>query len=82
MGDRKYIYNKNKKHCNMSKQDKYNDLMQTIKADEEQVKEQNRFDATLEQTRETHVLLQKSMMLRRKPTTTMPLFRKGLMQQP
>lgn len=45
----------------MNNKDKYKELVQSIKADEEMVKEQNRFDATLEQTKETHALLQKSL---------------------
>ena len=36
----------------MSKQDKYHDLMQTIKADEEKVAAQNEQTATLEEIKE------------------------------
>ena len=43
----------------MSQKDKYNNLMQSIKDDEEKEKEQNRFDATLEQIKEALALLQK-----------------------
>ena len=39
--------------------DKYNNLVQSIKEDEEKEKEQNRFDATLEQIKEALALLQK-----------------------
>jgi hypothetical protein len=45
----------------MSKQDKYNDLMQTIKADEEKEKEVVRFDTTLEQLKEVNVLMKKTI---------------------
>ena len=43
----------------MSRKDKYNNLVQSIKDDEEKEKEQNRFDATLEQIKEALTLLQK-----------------------
>ena len=43
----------------MSRKDKYNNLVQSIKDDEEKEKEQNRFDATLKQIREALALLQK-----------------------
>ena len=43
----------------MSRKDKYNNLVQSIKDDEEKEKEQNRFDATLEQIKEALALLQK-----------------------
>lgn len=43
----------------MSQKDKYNNLVQSIKDDEEKEKEQNRFDATLEQIKEALTLLQK-----------------------
>ena len=43
----------------MSRKDKYNNLVQSIKDDKEKEKEQNRFDATLEQIREALTLLQK-----------------------
>ena len=43
----------------MSQKDKYNNLVQSIKDDEEMQKEQNRFDATLEQIKEALALLQK-----------------------
>ena len=43
----------------MSQKDKYNNLVQSIKDDEEKEKEQNRIDATLEQIREALALLQK-----------------------
>ena len=43
----------------MSQKDKYNNLVQSIKDDEEKEKEQNRFDATLEQIKEALALLQK-----------------------
>ncbi len=42
----------------MSQKEKYKNLVQSIKDDEEKEKEQNRFDATLEQTREANTLLQ------------------------
>ena len=45
----------------MSQKDKYNNLVQSIKDDEEKEKEQNRFDATLEQTREAHSLARKTL---------------------
>jgi len=41
--------------------DKYNNLVQSIKDDEEKEKEQNRFDATLEQTKEAHSLARKTL---------------------
>ena len=44
---------------NMSQKDKYNNLVQSIKDDEEKEKEQNRFDTTLEQIKEALALLQK-----------------------
>jgi hypothetical protein len=43
----------------MSQKDKYNNLVQSIKDDEEKEKEQNRFDTTLEQIKEALALLQK-----------------------
>ena len=43
----------------MMNTDKYNNLVQSIKDDEEKEKEQNRFDATLEQIKEAFILLQK-----------------------
>ena len=43
----------------MKNTDKYNNLVQSIKEDEEKEKEQNRFDATLEQIKEALALLQK-----------------------
>ena len=43
----------------MKNTDKYNNLVQSIKEDEEKEKEQNRFDATLEQIKEALTLLQK-----------------------
>ena len=43
----------------MSQKTKYNNLVQSIKDDEEKEKEQNRFDATLEQIKEAFILLQK-----------------------
>ena len=43
----------------MSQKDKYNNLVQSIKDDEEKEKEQNCFDATLEQIKEALALLQK-----------------------
>ena len=43
----------------MKNTDKYNNLVQSIKDDEEKEKEQNRFDATLEQIKEAFILLQK-----------------------
>ena len=43
----------------MKNTDKYNNLVQSIKDDEEKEKEQNRFDATLEQIKEALALLQK-----------------------
>ena len=43
----------------MSQKDKYNNLVQSIKDDKEKEKEQNRFDATLEQIKEALALLQK-----------------------
>ena len=43
----------------MSQKDKYNNLVQSIKDEEEKEKEQNRFDATLKQIREALALLQK-----------------------
>ena len=43
----------------MKNTDKYNNLVQSIKDDEEKEKEQNRFDATLEQIKEALILLQK-----------------------
>ena len=43
----------------MSRKDKYNNLVQSIKDDEEKEKEQNRFDATLKQVKEVLALLQK-----------------------
>ena len=43
----------------MSQKDKYNNLVQSIKDDEEKEKEQNRFDTTLEQIKEELALLQK-----------------------
>ena len=43
----------------MSRKDKYNNLVQSIKDNEEKEKEQNRFDATLEQIKEALTLLQK-----------------------
>ena len=43
----------------MSQKEKYNDLMYAIKEDEEKKEEQNRFDATLEQTKEALTLLRK-----------------------
>ena len=43
----------------MSQKDKYNNLVQSIKDDEEKEKEQNRFDATLEQIKEALALLHK-----------------------
>ena len=43
----------------MSQKDKYNNLVQSIKDDEEKEKEQNRFDATLEQIKEALAILQK-----------------------
>ena len=45
----------------MSQKDKYNNLVQSIKDDEEKEKEQNRFDATLEQTKEAHSLARKTL---------------------
>ena len=41
----------------MSQKEKYNDLMSAIKEDEEKKEERNRFDATLEQIKETLNLL-------------------------
>lgn len=41
----------------MMNTDKYNNLVQSIKEDEEKEKEQNRFDATLEQIKEALALL-------------------------
>ena len=43
-----------------------------------QVKEQNRFDATLEQTRETHVLLQKSLDATKEANDNNAAIQKGL----
>ena len=43
----------------MMNTDKYNNLVQSIKDDEEKEKEQNRFDATLEQIKEALALLKK-----------------------
>lgn len=43
----------------MKNTDKYNNLVQSMKDDEEKEKEQNRFDATLEQITEALALLQK-----------------------
>lgn len=45
----------------MKNTDKYNNLVQSIKDDEEKEKEQNRFDATLEQTKEAHSLARKTL---------------------
>ena len=45
----------------MKDTDKYNNLVQSIKDDEEKEKEQNRFDATLEQTKEAHSLARKTL---------------------
>ena len=45
----------------MSQKAKYNNLVQSIKDDEEKEKEQNRFDATLEQTKEAHSLARKTL---------------------
>ncbi|HCN54382.1 MAG TPA: hypothetical protein DIS88_11505, partial [Prevotella sp.] len=45
----------------MSQKDKYNNLVQSIKDDEEKEKEQNRFDATLEQTKEAHSLARQTL---------------------
>ncbi len=45
----------------MSQKDKYNNLVQSIKDNEEKEKEQNRFDATLEQTKEAHSLARQTL---------------------
>lgn len=45
----------------MKNTDKYNNLVQSIKDDEEKEKEQNRFDATLEQTKEAHSLARQTL---------------------
>ena len=45
----------------MKNTDKYNNLVQSIKDDEEKEKEQKRFDATLEQIKEAHSLARKTL---------------------
>ena len=77
MGDRKSNYNK-KVTLKMNNKDKYKELVQSIKADEEMVKEQNRFDATLEQTKETHALLQKSLDATKEANDNNAAIQKGL----
>lgn len=62
----------------MSKQNKYNDLMQTIKADDEKVEAQNRIDATLEQTKEAQALLQKSLDVTKEANDNNVAIQKGL----
>ena len=62
----------------MSQKDKYNNLVQSIKDDEEKEKEQNRFDATLEQTREANTLLQQSLDATREANENNAAIQKGL----
>ena len=45
----------------MKNTDKYNNLVQSIKDDEEKEKEQNRFDATLEQIKKAHSLARQTL---------------------
>ena len=45
----------------MKNTDKYSNLVQSIKDDEEKEKEQNRFDATLEQIKEAHSLARQTL---------------------
>ena len=54
----------------MSQKDKYNNLVQSIKDDEEKEKEQNRFDATLEQSKQALAQLEKLLKAATKSADT------------
>ena len=62
----------------MSQKIKYNDLMSAIKEDEEKKDEQNRFDATLEQTKEAHSLARKTLDANREANDNNVKIQKGL----
>ena len=62
----------------MSQKDKYNNLVQSIKEDEEKEKEQNRFDATLEQIKEALTLLQKLLEAIKEAKESSETTQKGL----
>ena len=62
----------------MSQKEKYNDLMSAIKEDEEKKEEQNRFDATLEQTREAHSLARKTLNATREANDNNVKIQKGI----
>lgn len=62
----------------MSQNVKYNDLMSAIKEDEEKKEEQNRFDATLEQTKEAHSLARQTLDANREANDNNVKIQKGL----
>ena len=62
----------------MSQNEKYNDLMSAIKEDEEKKEEQNRFDATLEQTKEAHSLARKTLDATREANDNNVKIQKGI----
>ena len=62
----------------MSQKEKYNDLMSAIKEDEEKKEEQNRFDATLEQTKEAHSLARKTLDATREANDNNVKIQKGI----
>ena len=62
----------------MSQKEKYNDLMSAIKEDEEKKEEQNRFDATLEQTKDAHSLARKTLDATREANDNNVKIQKGI----
>ena len=62
----------------MKNTDKYNNLVQSIKDDEEKEKEQNRFDATLEQTKEAHSLARQTLDATREANDNNVKIQKGI----
>ncbi len=62
----------------MSQKEKYNDLMSAIKEDEEKKEEQNRFDATMEQTKEAHSLARKTLDATREANDNNVKIQKGI----
>ena len=62
----------------MSQKEKYNDLMSAIKEDEEKKEEQNRFDATLEQTKDAHSLARKTLDATKEANDNNVKIQKGL----
>lgn len=62
----------------MKNTEQYNNLMQSIKDDEEKEKEQNRFDAILEQIKEALALLQKLLEVIKEAKESSVTTQKGL----